>query len=163
MTCSSSALRQRFFEATQALRKTHTVPPLPDGVTPTEGRTLMILSMMERRGETMRPSRCAHLCHATPSALSQTLGSLESKGLIERVREGSDSRAVEVKTTQKGRDIEQQGRRMHDVRLDEMVEYLGEDDVEQFVRLIERVSEFERTHPWTMPDGSKREGERPCE
>ena len=46
---------------------------------------------------------------------------------------------------------------MHDCRLEELLEYLGEDDAREFARITERVSDFESTHPWTAYV------ERPCE
>ena len=122
--------------------------------------------MMEARGEVVRPGMLAACTHATPGAVSQTLKSLEEKGLIVRKRSEGDSRSVTISLTDAGHEFENEGRRLHDERFMHMLEFLGEDDAREFVRIVNRMLEFEESHPWKCADGAAREerhgSERAC-
>lgn len=154
MSESLEALRREMFDIMQRMRQHRAVPPLPEGTTHGELNTLMMLSMMDRRGEIVRPGMLAACTHATPGAVSQTLKALEEKGLIVRSRAQGDSRAVSISLTDAGRAIDEEGRRIHDQRLIDMLEYLGEDDAREFVRIMARMLEFSESHPWPEPEHS---------
>ena len=154
---SIEKLKQRLFAATRRMHKSRSHPPLPEGITPTEGFVLMSISQLMSDGKRVRSGDIAKRGHSTPSATSQALKSLEEKGFITRHRDEGDSRGVTVQLTELGWKYEQMNRRMHDCRLEELLEYLGEDDAREFARITERVSNFESTHPWTAYV------ERPCE
>lgn len=105
--------------------------------------------------------------HATPGAVSQTLKSLEEKGLIVRRRGEGDSRSVTISLTDAGHEFEKEGRRLHDERFMHMLEFLGEDDAREFVRIVNRMLEFEESHPWKDAAAgsgfrSEKEGGEPC-
>lgn len=76
---------------------------------------------------------------ATPTAVSQTLKSLEEKGLITRQRDKGDSRAVTVHLTEDGRAFSARGRELHEQMIDEVLTYLGPEDAEHLVRIVERL------------------------
>ena len=157
MDQSIEELKQRLFAATRRMRKSRSHPPLPEGITPTEGFVLMSISQLMSDGKRVRSGDIAKRGHSTPSATSQALKSLEEKGFITRHRDEGDSRGVTVQLTELGWKYEQMNRRMHDRRLEDLLEYLGEDDAREFARITERVSDFESTHPWTAYV------ERPCD
>lgn len=166
MSESLEALRTEMFETMQRMRQRRSTPPLPPGITRGEINTLMMLSMMEARGEAVRPGMLAACTHATPGAVSQTLKSLEEKGLIVRKRGEGDSRSVAISLTDAGHEFENEGRRLHDERFMHMLEFLGEDDAREFVRIVNRMLEFEESHPWKRADGASCEeqhgSERAC-
>lgn len=163
MSESLEALRNEMFETMQRMRQRRSTPPLPPGITRGEINALMMLSMMEARDEIVRPGMLAACSHATPGAVSQTLKSLEEKGLIVRRRGEGDSRSVTISLTNAGREFEKEGRRLHDERFMHMLEFLGEDDAREFVRIVNRMLEFEESHPWKRASGGMRcEGERAC-
>ena len=163
MSESLEALRNEMFEPMQRLRQRRSTPPLPPGITRGEINALMMLSIMEARGEAVRPGMLAACSHATPGAVSQTLKSLEEKGLIVRRRGEGDSRSVTISLTNAGREFEKEGRRLHDERFMHMLEFLGEDDAREFVRIVNRMLEFEESHPWKRAsDGMRCGGERAC-
>ena len=164
MSESLEALRNEMFETMQRMRQRRSTPPLPPGITRGEINALMMLSIMEARGEAVRPGILAACSHATPGAVSQTLKSLEEKGLIVRRRgRGGDSRSVTISLTNAGREFEKEGRRLHDERFMHMLEFLGEDDAREFVRIVNRMLEFEESHPWKRASGGMRcGGERAC-
>ncbi len=141
-------LRRELFDLADRMRRRRVAPPLPEGMTPVEARTVMKLGFMEREGATPRPGDVAKICHLSPSAISQTLKSLEAKGLIVRGRDGDDCRAVSIKLTDAGRAMNEAGRRMHDARLDDLIAFLGEDDARELIRIVRRVFEFEEACPW---------------
>ena len=148
MSESLEALRNEMFETMQRMRQRRSTLPLPPGITRGEINALMMLSMMEARDEIARPGMLAACSHATPGAVSQTLKSLEEKGLIVRRRGEGDSRSVTISLTDAGHEFEKEGRRLHDERFMHMLEFLGEDDAREFVRIVNRMLEFEESHPW---------------
>ena len=163
MSESLEALRNEMFETMQRMRQRRSTPPLPPGITRGEINALMMLSMMEAHGDAVRPGMLAACSHATPGAVSQTLKSLEEKGLIVRRRGEGDSRSVTISLTNAGREFEKEGRRLHDERFMHMLEFLGEDDAREFVRIVNRMLEFEESHPWKRASGGMRcGGERAC-
>ena len=163
MSESLEALRNEMFETMQRMRQRRLTPPLPPGITRGEINALMMLSIMEARGEVVRPGMLAACSHATPGAVSQTLKSLEEKGLIVRRRGEGDSRSVTISLTDAGHEFEKEGRRLHDERFMHMLEFLGEDDAREFVRIVNRMLEFEESHPWKRVSGGMRcGGERAC-
>ena len=167
MSESLEALRNEMFETMQRMRQRRSTPPLPPGITRGEINALMMLSMMEARDEIARPGMLAACSHATPGAVSQTLKSLEEKGLIVRRRGEGDSRSVTISLTDTGHEFEKEGRRLHDERFMHMLEFLGEDDAREFVRIVNRMLEFEESHPWKDAAASnalhsEKEGGEPC-
>ena len=163
MSESLEALRNEMFETMQRMRQRRSTPPLPPGITRGEINALMMLSIIEAHGEVVRPGMLAACSHATPGAVSQTLKSLEEKGLIVRRRGEGDSRSVTISLTNAGREFEKEGRRLHDERFMHMLEFLGEDDAREFVRIVNRMLEFEESHPWERTSGGMRcGGERAC-
>lgn len=167
MSESLEALRNEIFETMQRMRQRRSTPPLPPGITRGEINALMMLSIIEAHGEVVRPGMLAACSHATPGAVSQTLKSLEEKGLIVRRRGEGDSRSVTISLTNAGREFEKEGRRLHDERFMHMLEFLGEDDAREFVRIVNRMLEFEESHPWKDAAASnalrsEKEGGEPC-
>ena len=102
MTDSFNETKRELYELMQRSRRERFTPPTPEGVTPSEARTMMTVSALQHTCEDVRPGRVAELTHTTPSALSQTFKTLEEKGLIERHRASGDYRAVSVSLTEEG-------------------------------------------------------------
>ena len=147
MTDSFNETKRELYELMQRSRRERFTPPTPEGVTPSEARTMMTVAMLEEHGEPIRPGRVAELSHTTPSALSQTFKALEEKGLIERRRAGDDYRAVTVSLTAEGRRFAAEGRRMRDEHMEQVMAFVGEEDMAHLVRILKRVVEFhDRTH-----------------
>ena len=157
-------LRQELFDVADRMRRSRVAPPAPAGLTPVEARTVMKLGFMEREGKVVRPGDVARICRLSPSAISQTLKSLETKGLIVRTRAEGDCRAVSIELTDEGRAMNEAGRKLHDARVDDLIAFLGEDDARELIRIMRRMFEFEETCPWRTADELSCEGEGPaCE
>ena len=121
------------------MRKQRQEPPTPKGITPAEMYAIMAVSRLEGEGRKVRSGDIAKCGQATPSAVSQTLKSLEEKGLITRQRDKGDSRAVTVHLTEDGRAFSARGRELHEQMIDEVLTYLGPEDAEHLVRIVERL------------------------
>ena len=84
MDDTAAGLRRRLFDAAARMRKQRQEPPTPKGITPAEMYAIMAVSRLEGEGRKVRSGDIAKCGQATPSAVSQTLKSLEEKGLIKR-------------------------------------------------------------------------------
>lgn len=142
MDDTAAGLRRRLFDAAARMRKQRQEPPAPKGITPAEMYAIMAVSRLEGEGKKVRPGDIAKCGQATPSAVSQTLKSLEEKGLITRQRDKRDSRAVTVHLTKEGRAFSARGRELHEQMIDGVLTYLGSEDAEHFVRIMERLADF---------------------
>lgn len=142
MDDTAAGLRRRLFNAAARMRKQRQEPPAPKGITPAEMYAIMAVSRLEGEGRKVRPGDIAKCGQATPSAVSQTLKSLEEKGLITRQRDKGDSRAVTVHLTKEGRAFSARGRELHEQMIDGVLTYLGPEDAEHFVRIVERLADF---------------------
>lgn len=138
----AAGLRRRLFNAAARMRKQRQEPPAPKGITPAEMYAIMAVSRLEGEGRKVRPGDIAKCGQATPSAVSQTLKSLEEKGLITRQRDKGDSRAVTVHLTKEGRAFSARGRELHEQMIDGVLTYLGPEDAEHLVRIVERLADF---------------------
>lgn len=155
MEDSFAETKHELYELMQRMRHDRITPPIPEGVTPSEARTMMAVFSLDACGEPVRPGRVAEISHTTPSALSQTFKALEEKGLIERHRTSDDYRAVTVSLTDEGRRFAAEGRRLRDDHMEQIMAYLGESDMAHLVRILKRVVEYH--------DGSGIEGApAPC-
>ena len=139
MDDTAAGLRRRLFNAAARMRKQRQEPPTPKGITPAEMYAMMAVSRLEGEGRKVRSGDIAKCGQATPSAVSQTLKSLEEKGLITRQRDKGDSRAVTVHLTEDGRAFSARGRELHEQMIDEVLTYLGPEDAEHLVRTVERL------------------------
>ena len=139
MDDTAAGLRRRLFDAAARMRKQRQEPPTPKGITPAEMYAIMAVSPLEGGGRKVRCGDIAKCGQATPSAVSQTLKSLEEKGLITRQRDKGDSRAVTVHLTEDGRAFSARGRELHEQMIDEVLTYLGPEDAEHLVRIVERL------------------------
>ena len=142
MDDTAAGLRRRLFNAAARMRKQRQEPPTPKGITPAEMYAIMAVSRLEGEGRKVRSGDIAKCGQATPSAVSQTLKSLEEKGLITRQRDKGDSRAVTVHLTENGRAFSARGRELHEQMIDEVLTYLGPEDAEHLVRIVERLVDF---------------------
>ena len=154
--------KRDLYELMQRMKHGQISPPTPAGVTPTEARTMMVIGAFDRADGDVRPGRVAEMMHTTPSAQSQTFKSLEEKGLIERHRASNDYRAVSVSLTEEGARFAAEGRRLHDEHMDNVLSYVGVEDMQHLVRILRKVVEFhERDADGTRkskPEG----GDTPC-
>lgn len=111
-------------------------------MTTAEAHVLAYLLRAEREGRCVRPSDVARRGRITPSAISQTLKALEGKGMVARERSAHDSRSVTLRLTERGRASAVELFERRSAMVDELVSYVGEDELRAFAATLGRVMEF---------------------
>ncbi|WP_026506787.1 MarR family winged helix-turn-helix transcriptional regulator [Butyrivibrio sp. MC2013] len=96
---------------------------------------LMALNYIAASRELVHPKDLSKALMLTTARVAAMLGSMEKKGLIKRLADDSDSRQIVVTITEEGRRLVAiQKERMLE-RMTAMLEYLGEEDAEAYVRI----------------------------
>lgn len=114
----------------------------PGNLSKPEMHTLMCVWIAYRHNKEARPSSLAKYSHVSPSAVSQTLKTLEEKGLVARVRSANDSRSVVIELTEEGRALIEEVQSIRSSYFDEMFEAIGVDDMQTLMRIMRRVLDF---------------------
>ena len=147
---------------------------MPDGVTPSEMSTLVMIGHAERAGHDIRPGFIAAHTHTSKGAVSQNLKSLEEKGLIVRERSAADARAVRILLTDQGKQSCLEAHQMRNAQMQALVEYLGAEDLDHLTRIVRRVVNYQEEHGayvadsdccsdhGPIPGASKAQGGMPC-
>lgn len=133
--------RSELYELMQRLRHASIVPA-PTGLTQAEARVISAIQRMQTCEKRIRPGMVAESTHTTPSALSQTLKALEEKGLIERNRTSGDYRGVALSLTAEGERLALEVKQLHTEHLNQVLAYVGEDDMRHLVRILKKVLVF---------------------
>ncbi len=114
------------------------------GYTPGEVRVLMGLMHFNRLGGPgMKVSEISSMMNVTSPTITQFINGLEGKGLVERVMDEHDRRAVRVKLTAEGVQVVQQVYQDVASRFNGLVEYLGEEDSVKLADLLMKVYHYE--------------------
>lgn len=141
---STDALRADFLNIIDAFHRYHPIPPEAlRGLSAAEARVLSLAIHAEEQGSTLRPSDIARAGRITPSAVSQVLKNLEACGYVKRVRSAGDSRSVNVVLTDEGKALSREMMNGRACLLDEIIEYVGEDDARHFINTWKRIVEFQ--------------------
>jgi len=77
-----------------------------------------------------------------PSAVTPVINGLEEKGMVQRQNSPEDRRIVLVSLTKAGHDFFEKKQKFFLEKSVQLVEYLGEEDAKEFVRLFGRIFEF---------------------
>ncbi|MDO4182689.1 MAG: MarR family winged helix-turn-helix transcriptional regulator [Coriobacteriia bacterium] len=139
-------LNDAYAELLQLTHQLHRLRPsdqdLPTGITAMEMFTLHAIHHALQQADEVRPGMVARRMHTTNSALSQTLGALEKKGLIVRNRSASDSRAVALGLTAQGQRIMDEAREYRRRDAANLAAYIGLEDLQHVCRTLKRVLEY---------------------
>lgn len=93
-------------------------------------------------GGSLTPSELADRAWVSSARIANILRALETKGWIEREHSKTDRRRVHVTVTDKGRqDLEIKRREFKD-RAAAFLEQLGEEDINELVRLLRRTNQI---------------------
>lgn len=102
-----------------------------------------IMMMLWESGSTLNPGDISRKLNVSTARTAAALKGLEKKGLVERRAEESDKRKSVVSLTEKGMKlISERSREVidHNTRL---LQYLGDEDSAELVRIVRRIAEFE--------------------
>lgn len=112
-------------------------------ITPAEMTVIgSIFSAKNNSDDPVQPRKIAAMLHQSPSSLSQILKTVEEKGFVERHRNHADSRAVSLELTEKGRALAMKFSHSQNAFLDELIDRLGEEDVDDLIRILTKVFDF---------------------
>jgi DNA-binding MarR family transcriptional regulator len=126
----------------------------PMGYKPSELRVLFCLGKglrsdtHELEGELrpdmheMKVSEISKRLHVTPPTVTQLIKGLEASGLVERNIDPVDRRAVGIKLTEKGEKITSVAVTDFLASITGLIEYLGEEESDQFAELLVKVSRY---------------------
>ena len=126
MEAFDSINRQEFFERMKTTFK---------------GENLILAILMEMGGKAT-PGELVKYTECTAARLTAIAKSLETKGLVKRIQNAEDKRSTIIEMTAEGIT---KFRNMQKEAVDNifnLIEKLGENDAEEFIRLIKRLSEI---------------------
>lgn len=93
-------------------------------------------------GEAVKMSQLSSYFKITAPAVSQIMRKLEDQGYIERIIRDEDRRSVYVKVSEKAiKEIKTIQAHM-DKTLIDMIDYLGEEDTDELIRLLDKVLSY---------------------
>lgn len=102
--------------------------------------TLAQQTVSDSRG--MKVSELSAQLQITPAAVTHMINSLEEEGFVERQADPSDRRIVLVKVTVKGQQLVDQLYAEHFQEIKALVEFLGEQDSQEFIRILSIVATY---------------------
>lgn len=136
-------LKEEFIHMMRLLHREQFHPIWTSGkVSKPEMHTLMCVWAVQSHQKEARPSALAKYSQVSPSAISQTLKTLEEKELVKRVRSEKDSRSVVIALTEKGRTFVNEIQEIRSRYFNEMFEVIGVDDMRALIRITRRVLDF---------------------
>ena len=90
----------------------------------------------------MKVSQISRCLNVPPPTVTQLIKRLEANGLVERNVDLADRRAVGIKLTEKGEKITRQANEDFLASINELIEYLGGEQSDQFAQLLIKVSRY---------------------
>ena len=102
----------------------------------------LILAMLMEMGGKATPGELMKNAECTAARLTAIAKSLETKGFVNRIQNAEDKRSTIIEMTAEGitRFMNMQKEAVESVF--KLIEMLGENDAEEFVRLVRRLSEI---------------------
>lgn len=101
-----------------------------------------VLHYIARNGEAVQPGEISQKLNISTARVAATLNSLEKKEMITRQIDTNNRRQILVKITQKGKDSAESHHKTIMNITAEMLELLGEQDAQEYVRITKRLAEI---------------------
>ena len=146
-----SALAQ---ELLHALDATGPRPPHED-ISQTQRGEMAVLRLLATQRRQMLAGEISRSLSMTTSRIAAVLNSLEKKGLIERSADTADRRRVLVAMTKSGAALCAHRKACARRRLAAIFERLGQEDTDQFIRLIRRIAQISESLGACAPESGK--------
>ncbi len=105
---------------------------------------MAMLGVLSNATEEMTPTALSKLLGLSTARVANTLNSLERKHYVERTHDTVDRRRVTVRVTEAGRALHEKTESEILSDTEELVEYLGMEDAEEYYRIQYRIYEFFR-------------------
>lgn len=116
--------------------------PLRTGISHSEFCLLNIIAYSSDSGDGMTVSAIAAELDVTPPAVSRSLKSLESRGLVTRETNLINRRNTMVRLTEKGRELLEDSRRQMDAVMERVNEKMGEERKSKLCELLSEMTEI---------------------
>ena len=110
---------------------------------------MAVLRLLEDEERALSAGEISRLLSMTTSRIAAVLGALEKKALIVRSADARDKRRVQVTLTEKGRLLCRGKKQAALEHIRFTLSQLGEQDAQEFVRLMKRVFNVMPPHPGT--------------
>lgn len=92
--------------------------------------------------EDVRPTKIAKEMEISSARVAAMLNSLEKKKLISRKRSDIDKRKINIELTKSGTDLAQKTKEDVLHQVSSMLEFLGEEDAKELVRIMSRLAKY---------------------
>ena len=100
----------------------------------------MLMSILNNLGGQGTSAEITQYFDFTPARLSALVKTLEAKGLVKKVQNKNDRRSFTIVLTSEGMLHYMRYREQAITNAMSLVEYLGEDDVTDFLRIVKKIS-----------------------
>lgn len=145
-------LAHGFFEE---MRQYRGFMPRQDDVSALMRGEMAVLRLLNDEQRRVSAGDLSRLLEMTTSRVAAVLNSLEKKGLIERSADTSDRRRVLVAMTKSGAALCAHRKACARRRLAAIFERLGQEDTDQFIRLIRRIAQISESLGACAPESGK--------
>ena len=103
-----------------------------------EQHVLLLIDNLSKK-QSVNPSSVSNEMDVTMAAITHHINSLESQGLLVRTIDDNDRRAIKIELSEKGKQVVAKLKRTHKKKLNELIEFLGEEDSELLIKLIQKI------------------------
>lgn len=118
----------------------HMVPA--PGLSRTETGILLGIERSTHHGKALRVSDLSHMMRVSSPTVTQHINNLENQGFVKRTQAKEDKRAVNVELSEKGQEALRQHRSVIERNFDELTEFLGKENAETLIALLNKTSDF---------------------
>lgn len=129
-------LAREFMEEMNKMRKRKTQKHLSESM---QGEHFILFYVSKHQGDAT-PSEISQAMGISTARIAAALNNLENKGLVTRTIDVNDRRRILIRLTDAGQDHVKQHHEMVMGITTKMLEYLGEDDAKELLRIIRKLS-----------------------
>jgi len=129
-------LAREFMVEMNKMRKRKTQKHLNESM---QGEHFILFYVSKHQGDAI-PSEISNAMGISTARIAAALNNLENKGLITRTIDVNDRRRILIKLTDAGQEHVKQHHEMVMKITTRMLEYLGEDDAKELVRIMKKLS-----------------------
>lgn len=90
----------------------------------------------------LQPSELGKMLRLTRPTITSMVNSLEEHGYVVRINDEEDRRAVFVRPTEQGVELVNRARESFATNIAELINFLGEEDAQELIRIMEKVRLF---------------------
>jgi len=139
----SNATAQKLFKSFMQFKHAQWHQRSIAGYKPSEVRVILCVKKgMSHDIPEMKVSEISKFLQVTSPTITQLIKGLEANGLVQRHSDPTDRRAVGITLTEKGEQVAQQAMDAFADSLNGLIEYMGEEQSNQFAELLAKASYY---------------------